>query len=173
MRKWAKFQYNRTSLYERRVSLRTAMVLHSLKSRYYLWKMKIWICKQLSIVCRPNTQVGDNPDGWYLNVSPTWWRHQMETFSALLAICAWNSTVNSMHKGQRHGALMFSLICARINGWVNNRDAGDLRCHRAHYDVIVMKSRGIDQDRKRVTLPVYSLYSQIFEYKVTKHPFDI
>ena len=25
-----------------------------------------------------------------------------------------------------------------INGWVNNRDAGDLRRHRAHYDVIIM-----------------------------------
>ena len=35
-------------------------------------------------------------------------------------------------------ALMFSLICARINGWVNNGEAGDLRRHRAHYDVIVM-----------------------------------
>ena len=46
--------------------------------------------------------------------------------------------VNSPHKGQWRGALMFSLICARINGWVNNREAGDLRCHRAHYDVIVM-----------------------------------
>ena len=33
---------------------------------------------------------------------------------------------------------MFSLICARINGWVNNREAGDLRRYRAHYDVIVM-----------------------------------
>ena len=33
---------------------------------------------------------------------------------------------------------MFILICARINGWVNNREAGELRCHRAHYDVIVM-----------------------------------
>ena len=31
-----------------------------------------------------------------------------------------------------------SLICARINGWVNNGEAGDLRRHRAHYDVIVM-----------------------------------
>ena len=27
---------------------------------------------------------------------------------------------------------------ARINVWANNRDAGDLRRHRAHYDVIVM-----------------------------------
>ena len=42
------------------------------------------------------------------------------------------------HKGQWRGALMFSLICARINGWVNNGEAGDLGRHRAHYDVIVM-----------------------------------
>ena len=54
----------------------------------------------------------------------TWWRHQMETFSP--------------HKGQWHGALMFSLICAWRNAWVNNREAGDLRLHRAHYDVTVM-----------------------------------
>ena len=51
----------------------------------------------------------------------TWWRHQMETFSALLAICAENSPVigeYGLHKGQWRGALMFSLICAWINGWV-------------------------------------------------------
>ena len=46
--------------------------------------------------------------------------------------------VNSTHKGLWRGALMFSLICVWINGWVNNREAGDLRCYRAHYDVIVM-----------------------------------
>ena len=33
---------------------------------------------------------------------------------------------------------MFSLICATTNGRVKNREAGDLRRHRAHYDVIVM-----------------------------------
>ena len=44
------------------------------------------------------------------------------------------------HKGQWRGALMFSLICARINGWVNNREAGDLRRHRAHCDVTIMLS---------------------------------
>ena len=49
------------------------------------------------------------------------------------------SPVNSPHKGQWRGALMFTLICARINGWVNNREAGDLRRFRAHYDVIVMR----------------------------------
>ena len=42
------------------------------------------------------------------------------------------------HKGQWRGALMFSLICAWINVWVNNREAGDLRRHRGHYDVNVM-----------------------------------
>ena len=62
----------------------------------------------------------------------TWWRHQMETFSALLALCAGNSPVNSPHKGQWCRALMFSLICTWINAWVNNHDSGD------RYDVIVM-----------------------------------
>ena len=48
------------------------------------------------------------------------------------------SPVNSPHKGQWRGALMFSLICIWINGWVNNREAGDLRRYRAHYDVTEM-----------------------------------
>ena len=48
------------------------------------------------------------------------------------------SPVNSLHKGQWRGALMFSLICVWINGSVNNREAGDLRRHRAHYDIILM-----------------------------------
>ena len=61
--------------------------------------------------------------------------------SALLAICAGNSlvTCESPHKGQWHGVLMFSLIWAWMNGWVNKREAGDLRRHRAHYDATVMK----------------------------------
>ena len=48
------------------------------------------------------------------------------------------SPVNSPHQGQWRSALMFSLTCVWINGWVNNREAGDLRHHRAHYDVVVM-----------------------------------
>ena len=47
------------------------------------------------------------------------------------------SPVDSPHKGQWSGALMFSLICSSTNGWAHNRDAGDLRRHRAHYDVTV------------------------------------
>ena len=48
------------------------------------------------------------------------------------------SPVNSPHKDQWCRALMFSLICTCINGWVNNGEAGDLRRHHASYDVIVM-----------------------------------
>ena len=48
------------------------------------------------------------------------------------------SPVNSPHKGQWRGALIFTLICARIKGWVNNREAVDLRRYRGHYDVTVM-----------------------------------
>ena len=48
------------------------------------------------------------------------------------------SPVISPYKGQWRGALIFSLICTQINGWVNNDEAGDLRRHRVHYDVTVM-----------------------------------
>ena len=58
----------------------------------------------------------------------------METFSALLAICAGNSpgTVEYPTQGQWRGAFMFSFIYARINGWVNTGEAGDLRRHQSH-----------------------------------------
>ena len=70
----------------------------------------------------------------------SWWRHQMEIFSASLAICAGNSPVNGEFPAQRPvtRGLMFSFICAWINVWVNNREAGDLRRHRTHYDVTLM-----------------------------------
>ena len=48
------------------------------------------------------------------------------------------SPVNSPHKGQWCETLMFSLVCAWINGWVNDREAGNLRRHRGHDDVTVM-----------------------------------
>ena len=65
----------------------------------------------------------------------------METFSALLALCAGNSPVPGQFPAQRPMVWSFdvSLMCTRINGWVNNGEAGDLKRHRAHYDSIVMK----------------------------------
>ena len=70
----------------------------------------------------------------------TWWRHQMEAFSALLAICAGNSPVPGEFPAQRPVTRSFDVFfdLRPNNGWVNNCEAGDLRRHRAHYDVIVM-----------------------------------
>ena len=48
------------------------------------------------------------------------------------------SPVNSPHKGQRHKALVISLISVWTDSWANNGDAGDMRRYRSHYDVIVM-----------------------------------
>ena len=48
------------------------------------------------------------------------------------------SPVNSPHKDQWRGALVFSLICAWIKDWLNNGEAGDLRRYRAHFVVTVM-----------------------------------
>ena len=52
------------------------------------------------------------------------------------------SPVDSPHKGQWRGALMLSLMCTWTNGWWNNRDDGDLKRHRAHYDVTLMWCNG-------------------------------
>ena len=89
--------------------------------------------------------------GWLCNMvdkilwiwKHSWWRHQKGTFSASLALCAGihRSSVNSPHKGQWRGTLMFSLICLWIKGWVNNHEAGELRRHGAYYDVIVVLIR--------------------------------
>ena len=67
------------------------------------------------------------------------WKH----FSTLLAICAWNSPFTGEFPSQRLLTRRFdvSLICDWINGWVNNREAGDLRLHRAHNGVTVIISQ--------------------------------
>ena len=70
----------------------------------------------------------------------TWWRHQMETFSALLALCAGNSLVTGEFPAQRPVTRSFDVFFdLRLNKrWVNNHEAGDLRRHRVHCDVTVM-----------------------------------
>ena len=72
--------------------------------------------------------------------STSWWRRKMETFPRYWPFMReiHRSPVDSPHKSQWHGALMFSLVCAWTNDWANSRDAGDLRLHHAHYDVPVM-----------------------------------
>ena len=72
------------------------------------------------------------------------------------------SPVNSPHKGQWRGALMFSLIYIWINGWVNNRKAGALRRYRAHYDVTVMICAQPMKDDVTVTVALIPIYNARF-----------
>ena len=67
------------------------------------------------------------------------WKHFSRNWPFVWGIH--RSPVNSPHKGQWREALIFSLNCVWTNGWVNNREAGDLRRYRAHCDVIVMKGQ--------------------------------
>ena len=68
----------------------------------------------------------------------TWWRHQMETFSALLATCAGNSPVTGEFPSQGPETRSFAVFFD-LHGWVNQREAGNLRRHRTHYAVTVMR----------------------------------
>ena len=65
----------------------------------------------------------------------------METFSALLALCAGNSPVTGQFHAQRPVTRSFEVFFDLR--WVNNREAGDLRRQRAHYGVIVMENMQI------------------------------
>ena len=92
---------------------------------------------EASRCCRPEPPWKHHRDKWS---AMSWQRHQMEIFPRYWALVRGihRSPVNSPHKGQWRAALMLSLICFWINGWVNHGEAGALRRHRAHYDVIVM-----------------------------------
>ena len=64
-----------------------------------------------------------------------------DRYSIVVWICrTYHDDVIKWKHFPRHWPLCgeFSLICVWINGWVNNREAGDLRRHRGHYDVNVM-----------------------------------
>ena len=70
-----------------------------------------------------------------------WWRHQMETFSALLAICAGNSPVPGEFLAQRPVTWSFdAFFDLHLNKRFSKQscEASDLRWYCAHYDVTVM-----------------------------------
>ena len=64
------------------------------------------------------------------------WKHFPRYWPYVRGIHRW--PVNSPHKGQRRGALIFSLIYAWIKGWINKGESVDLRRNRPHSDVTVM-----------------------------------
>ena len=100
----------------------------------------------------PNNHSNKQRAGWWSSIlhNPNtvypisheiqWWRHQMETFSALLDLCAGNSPVTGEFPSQRPMMRTFDVLFdLRLNKWLSsNQDAGESRHHRAHYDVTVM-----------------------------------
>ena len=70
-----------------------------------------------------------------LETLSAWRRHQMETFSALLALWEGSPLVTGGLPSQRPAAWsfeIFSRICTSAHSWANNQDAGDSRHHQAH-----------------------------------------
>ena len=106
------------------------------------------------------TRVQEN---WWYHDDLIKWKHFRRYWPFVRGIH--RSSVNSPHKGQWRGALMISSICAWINGWVNNREAGDFRCHHAHYDATVMRP----QHNKGMCIYLgYTLYGHVLPVYTTK-----
>ena len=107
---------------------------------------------------------------WGVKMHP-WWCHQMETFFALLAICAGNSPVTSEFPAQRPVMRSFDVFIDLrwINDWVNNREAGDLRCHLTHYDVTVMSKYKSIPDR----IPKNQLFLRLRLFRLLQHQHGI
>ena len=103
---------------------------------------------------------------WSFNDDVIRWKHFPRYWSFVRGIH--RSTVNSPHNSQWRGALMFLWCAPWINGWVNNREAGDLRRHRTHYDVIGMLPRAHElsvirtEAKSNVILPLCSHRDMIF-----------
>ena len=113
------------------------------------WQAIIWTNAGLSLIRPSGTNFSEiwikihqcfHSRKWIWKCHQSWWRHPMEHFPHYWPFVRGihRSLVNSPHKGQWCGTLMFSLICVWINACVNNCEAGDLRRHRAHYHVTVM-----------------------------------
>ena len=78
--------------------------------------------------------------GQVTGVFVSWRRHQIKTFSALLALCEENTPVIGGFLWQRPVRGSFDIFFdLRLNEWLSkHRAAGDLRRHPSHYDGTVM-----------------------------------
>ena len=97
---------------------------------------------QIRVLCICTWMLWDHittPTALYTHDDVIKWKHIPRYWPFVRRIH--RSPVNSPHKGQWRGALMFSLICVWINDWVNNGEAGNLRRYRIHYDVTVMRQQ--------------------------------
>ena len=107
---------------------------------------QMWTHGEYVLSTVPNTSLRTSPKAWTNSAGylcwEWWWRHQMKIFSALLAFCVGNSPVTGELPAQRPVTWSFDIFFdLRLNnGWVNNREASDLRHHRSHYNVNLMQT---------------------------------
>ena len=100
------------------------------------------------MLCLWNKNSNLNGNNWNYHIllydwnDITWWRHQMETFSALLALCTGNSPVTGKFPSQRPMTRNFVVYFdLRLNKRLSKWWGWDLRRHRAHHDVTVIKDQ--------------------------------
>ena len=104
--------------------------------------VKVWKSKEMDLVFLPSWKKW--PNGiWHTQGSVLmfiWWRHQMETFSALLVLYEWNPPVTGRFPSQRPVTRSFDvfLMCTGTHDRANSRNAGGLRHNAAHCDVTVI-----------------------------------
>ena len=122
--------------------------------RYYQWDVAIYN-KSIQNVLKTRTFFNGQSYITFISAFRSYWNYLENMMMWLPSMMtSWNgnffprywsfvrgihrSPVNSQHKCQWRGALVFSLICPWLNSRVNSREVGDLRRHRADYDVTVM-----------------------------------
>ena len=110
------------------ISLRSCIIVKTVTYPCWWYHPSLWAgcCSELTTSWAP-----------FCMMTSSKWKHFPHYWPFVRGIH--RSPVSSPHKSQWRGALMYSLICTWINGWVNNREAGDLRRYRAHYDVTGMR----------------------------------
>ena len=132
-------------------------LLVTFKIRSYHWQLSCSITKIVICLWQHNLmfhvwgqKICFDQTWWmpWCQICHSWWHHD-DVIKWKHFLWYWpfvQGIHRSPHKVQWRAALMFSLICAWINGWVNNHEAGDLRHHRAHYDVTVMTAGCLDDN---------------------------
>ena len=123
-------------------------------AEFWLWWVLVWL-RMFRLLHSPHLVAAGLTVGmrhtcicWCHHDDVIKWKHLPRYWPFVRGIH--RSPVNSPHKGLWRGALMFSLICAWTNSGANNGDAGDLRHHHAHYDVVAMIPCGIGLSEYRL-----------------------
>ena len=105
---------------------------------------RAWFSIRITMFYSPDTEDSDilknieskdnTPLMQQVHVIGPWWRHQMEAFSALQALCEGNSPVTDEFPSQRPVTWSFNVFfdLRLTNSWANHRHARDLKRHHAH-----------------------------------------